>query len=251
MGRNFFVGGNFKLNPTTRAAKQALVKTLNEATVDPSVEVVIAPPALYVIPLRASLRADFKVAAQNCYEKSSGAFTGEISPEQLVDAEISHVILGHSERRTLFHETSEQVAAKTRAAISAGLSVILCVGETDKEREAGQTKQVVESQLQPVIQVLNEADWSKVVIAYEPVWAIGTGKVATSAQAQEAHADIRAFLSSQVSPSVAENTRIIYGGSVNAGNCKELAAQKDVDGFLVGGASLKPEFIDIINAKKA
>lgn len=251
MARKFFVGGNFKLNPSTREQKKALVNTLNSASVDQAVEVVIAPPALYVIPVKETLRGDFKVAAQNCYEKPSGAFTGEISPAQLVDAGIPYVILGHSERRTLFHETSEQVAAKTRAAISAGLSVILCVGETLQEREAEKTKQVVEDQLKPVISALTEADWSKIVIAYEPVWAIGTGKVATSAQAQEAHADIRAFLSSAVSASVAEATRIIYGGSVNAGNCKELGSQNDVDGFLVGGASLKPEFVDIINAKRA
>ncbi|KAI0701688.1 triose phosphate isomerase [Earliella scabrosa] len=251
MARQFFVGGNFKMNPISREQKRTLVKVLNDANVDQNVEVVIAPPALYIIPLKELLRGDFKIAAQNCYIKTSGAFTGEISPAQLVDAGIPYVILGHSERRTLFHETSKLVADKTRAAIDAGLSVILCVGETLEEREANKTKEVVEDQLKPVIEVLKEADWSKVVIAYEPVWAIGTGKVATSAQAQQAHADIRAFLSSAVSPAVAESTRIIYGGSVNAGNCKELGTQKDVDGFLVGGASLKPEFIDIINAKRA
>ncbi|KAI0746691.1 triose phosphate isomerase [Daedaleopsis nitida] len=251
MARQFFVGGNFKMNPISREQKKTLVKVLNDADVDQNVEVVIAPPAIYIIPLKEILRGDFKVAAQNSYIKTSGAFTGEISPAQLADAGIPYVILGHSERRTLFHETSKIVADKTRAAIDAGLSVILCVGETLEEREAAKTKQVVEDQLKPVIEVLKEADWSKIVIAYEPVWAIGTGKVATSAQAQEAHADIRSFLASAVSPSVAESTRIIYGGSVNAGNCKELGAQKDVDGFLVGGASLKPEFIEIINAKRA
>ncbi|OBZ78324.1 Triosephosphate isomerase [Grifola frondosa] len=272
MPRQFFVGGNFKMNPVTQEQKRTLVKVLNEATIDPAVEVVIAPPALYIFPLKDILRKDIKVAAQNCYFKLSGAFTGEISPSQLVDAEIPYVILGHSERRTLFHESSDLVAQKTRAALDAGLSIILCVGETLEEREAGKTAEIVESQLKPVVGVLKEADWrfvpaeygfsdsftkyhvppcSKIVIAYEPVWAIGTGKVATSAQAQQAHADIRSFLSTAVSAAVAENTRIIYGGSVNAGNCKELGNQKDVDGFLVGGASLKPEFVDIINAKKA
>jgi len=191
------------------------------------------------------------VAAQNCYVKPSGAFTGEISPIQLVNAGVPYVILGHSERRTLFHETSVLVAEKTRAALDASLSVILCIGETLQERESGQTTKVVETQLQAAVDVLNEGDWSKIVVAYEPVWAIGTGKVATSAQAQETHADIRAYLSKAVSSAVAENTRIIYGGSVNAKNCKELATQPDVDGFLVGGASLKPEFVDIVNAKKA
>ncbi|KAH9919475.1 triose phosphate isomerase [Epithele typhae] len=251
MARQFFVGGNFKMNPVTRDQKKALIKILNDATVDQNVEVVISPPALYLIPVKDSLRSDFKVAAQNCYVKDSGAFTGEISPRQLVDAGVPYVILGHSERRTLFGETSKLVADKTQAAIAAGLSVILCVGETLEEREAGKTKQVVEAQLTPVVAALKEADWSKVVVAYEPVWAIGTGKVATSAQAQEAHADIRAYLASAVSSAVAEGTRIIYGGSVNAGNCKELGSQKDVDGFLVGGASLKPEFVNIVNAKQA
>jgi len=179
-----------------------------------------------------------------------GAFTGEISPKQLVNAEIPYVILGHSERRTLFHETSEVVSIKTRAAIDAGLKVILCIGETLEQRESGKTAEVCEAQLKAVIDVTREADWNNIVIAYEPVWAIGTGKVATSAQAQEAHADIRTYLAEAVSPAVANNVRIIYGGSVTAKNSKELARQQDVDGFLVGGASLEPEFADIINARK-
>jgi len=239
------------MNPCSQAEKKALVKVLNEADLDPSAEVILAPPSLYLIPLLESVKKEIKVAAQNCYNKTSGAYTGEISPTQLVNAGIPYVILGHSERRTLFHETSELVAEKTRAALDATLSVILCVGETLQERESGQTTKVVETQLKAVIDLLKEEDWSKVVIAYEPVWAIGTGKVATSAQAQETHADIRSYLSTVVSPSVAANTRIIYGGSVNAKNCKELATQPDVDGFLVGGASLKPEFVDIVNSKRA
>ncbi|THG96757.1 hypothetical protein EW026_g5131 [Hermanssonia centrifuga] len=246
MPRQFFVGGNFKMNPASREAKRTLIKTLNDAALDPSVGAQITFRFLTVY-----LTKDVKVAAQNCYVKLSGAFTGEISPSQLADAGIPYVVLGHSERRTLFHESSELVAQKTRVALDNGLSVILCVGETLSEREAEKTKEVVEKQLEPVTQQLKEADWQKIVIAYEPVWAIGTGKVASSAQAQQAHADIRAFLVKAVSPAVAESTRIIYGGSVTASNCKELATQKDVDGFLVGGASLKPEFVDIINATKA
>jgi triosephosphate isomerase len=238
------------MNPGTLQAKQDIVKVLNEADLDPTTEVVIAPPALYLLPFKEIIRKEIKVAAQNAYFKNSGAFTGEISPAQLVDAGIPFVVLGHSERRTLFHEDSDQVAQKTRAALDAGLSVILCVGETLKEREANQTKQVVESQLKPVVSLLKENDWSKIVIAYEPVWAIGTGKVATTAQAQEAHADIRIFLSSAISSSVSDSTRILYGGSVTAANCKELSTQPDVDGFLVGGASLKPEFVNIINSRR-
>jgi len=239
------------MNPSTRDQKKALVKTLNDADIDPSTEVVISPPALYLIPVLDSIRKDVKVSAQNAYIKESGAFTGEISPSQLVDAGIPYVILGHSERRTLFGETSELVAQKTRAAINAGLSVILCVGETLDQREAGQTAEIVQAQLQAVVKLIEASDWSKIVIAYEPVWAIGTGKVATSAQAQQAHLDIRSFLSKAVSPAVADTTRIIYGGSVTAANCVELAKQPDVDGFLVGGASLKPEFVKIINARRA
>ncbi|KAF8921852.1 triose phosphate isomerase [Mucidula mucida] len=251
MSRQFFVGGNFKMNPASKQAKVALVETLNKADLDPNTEVVVAPPTIYLLSLKDILRKDVKVSAQNCYFKPSGAFTGEISPAQLVDAEIPYVLLGHSERRTLFHETSELVATKTRAALDASLKVILCIGETLEERESGKTTAVCAAQLQAVVDVLKEADWSNIVIAYEPVWAIGTGKVATSAQAQETQAEVRAFLKKAVSPSVASSIRIIYGGSVTAANCKELATQPDVDGFLVGGASLKPEFVDIVNAKRA
>ncbi|KAL4063819.1 Triosephosphate isomerase [Scleroderma yunnanense] len=247
MPRQFFVGGNFKMNPISREQKKTIIDVLNRAHLDSNTEIVIAPPSLYLIPLQGIVRSEVKISAQNCYCKPSGAFTGEISPAQLHDAEIPYVILGHSERRTVFHETSELVAQKTKAALDTSLSVILCVGETLQEREAGKTNEVVEAQLHEVVSVLNEDDFSRVVIAYEPVWAIGTGKVATAAQAQEAHSYIRGYLSRAVSSAVAENTRIIYGGSVTASNCKELSTQKDVDGFLVGGASLKPEFVDIIN----
>jgi len=251
MVRQFFVGGNFKMNPGTKHQKAAIVEVLNNAKLDPNTEVVIGPPALYLLPLKEILRKDIALAAQNCYVKQSGAFTGEISPSQLVDAGIPWVILGHSERRALFNESSKFVAEKTRAALDNGLHVILCIGETLAQREAGETAKVCEGQLQAVVSVLKEDDWSKVVIAYEPVWAIGTGKVATTAQAQEAHVDVRSFLSQGVSPAVASAIRILYGGSVTAANCKELATQPDVDGFLVGGASLKPEFVDIINARSA
>lgn len=238
------------MNPTSRGQKESIIDALNLADLDSTTEIVIAPPSLYLIPLKEKVRKEIQVSAQNCFFKDSGAFTGETSPAQLVDAQIPYVILGHSERRSIFNETSELVAKKTKAALNATLRVILCVGETLEEREAGQTAAVVQKQLQAVVDVLQESDWSGVVIAYEPVWAIGTGKVATSAQAQEAHVDIRTFLSGAVSPAVAENTRIIYGGSVTAANCKELSTQPDVNGFLVGGASLKPEFVDIINARR-
>jgi len=227
----------------------SLVTMLNDAKMDPDTEVVVAPPSLYLIPLIEVIKPEVKVAAQNCYWKNAGAFTGEISALQLHDSGIEYVILGHSERRTLFHETSKEVAQKVKSASEVGLIVILCIGETLQERESGRTNSVVEAQLKEVVDVLKESDWSNVVVAYEPIWAIGTGKVATSSQAQETHHAIRSYLSKAISPAVAEKTRIIYGGSVNATNCVELATLPDVDGFLVGGASLKPEFVEIVNAR--
>ncbi|EPQ51247.1 Triosephosphate isomerase [Gloeophyllum trabeum ATCC 11539] len=250
MARKFFVGGNYKMNPATKAAADSLVKLLNEAQVKGDVDIVVAPPAIYLLPIRDALKNQHvQVAAQNCYLKDSGAFTGEISPAQLADAGIPYVILGHSERRTLFHESSDFIAQKTRAALDKKLSVILCVGETLAEREAGKTTSVVQAQLEPVVKLVKESEWSKIVIAYEPVWAIGTGKVATSQQAQETHAEVRAWLTKSISSKVGEETRIIYGGSVTGASSRELASQSDVDGFLVGGASLKPEFVDIFNSK--
>jgi len=179
------------------------------------------------------------VAAQNVFDKPNGAFTGEISVSQLKDSGINWSILGHSERRTILGESDEVVASKTKVATEGGVSVIWCCGESLEEREAGKTVDVVERQLAAVSAKIG--DWKNVVIAYEPIWAIGTGKVATTQQAQDVHAAIRKWLKANVSDKVAEETRILYGGSVNGKNCKELAKQEDIDGFLVGGASLKPE----------
>jgi len=231
----------------TLSSLKGIVNTLNEAKLTPETDIVIAPPSLYLIPLKEQLRKGIAVAAQNAYLASSGAYTGEISATQLHDVGIPWVIIGHSERRALFFEADDVVAKKTKAALDVGLSVILCIGETLQEREDDKTIEVVERQLTAVKKEVK--DWSKVVIAYEPVWAIGTGKVATPAQAQEVHHKIRAWAQKSISQDVAENTRVIYGGSVTAANSRELATQPDIDGFLVGGASLKPEFVDIINAK--
>ncbi|AQK99487.1 triose phosphate isomerase5 [Zea mays] len=164
----------------------------------------------------------------------------------LVNLQVPWVILGHSERRALLGESSDFVADKVAYALTQGLKVIACIGETLEQREAGTTMDVVAAQTKAIAEKIS--DWTNIVLAYEPVWAIGTGKVATPAQAQEVHDGLRKWLHSNVSPAVAELTRIIYGGSVNGANCKELAAQPDVDGFLVGGASLKPEFVDIIKS---
>ncbi|BEI86033.1 hypothetical protein CcaverHIS002_0603200 [Cutaneotrichosporon cavernicola] len=249
MARKFFVGGNFKMNGTTQAIK-VIVDDLNNAQLDGSTEVIIAPPAIHLCNVLNTVKPPVQVAAQNAYFKNSGAFTGEISPEQIKDAGVPWVILGHSERRSLFGDTEEVVADKVKASLAAGLKVIACVGETLEEREAGVTNDVVQKQLGAIAKVINESDWNNIVVAYEPVWAIGTGKVATKEQAQEVHHDLRKWLSSTVSPAVGDATRIIYGGSVNAKNCGDLGAAADIDGFLVGGASLKPEFIEIARTKK-
>ncbi|OJD29396.1 triosephosphate isomerase [Diplodia corticola] len=247
MTRQFFVGGNFKMNGTKESIK-SLVKNLNDAKLDPNVEVVIAPPALHLQLTREHLRQGLEVSAQNVYDKPNGAFTGEISVEQLKDSGITWTILGHSERRVILQEDDATVANKTKAALDGGLSVILCCGESLEQREAGKTIEVVVNQLKAVAAQVK--DWSKIVIAYEPVWAIGTGKVATTEQAQEVHAAIREWLKKEVSQEASDKTRILYGGSVSEKNCKELAKQPDIDGFLVGGASLKPAFVDIINANQ-
>lgn len=240
------------MNGTEESLKQ-LVQGLNDAELDPHTEVVIAPPALYLIPIRNSAKQNILVSAQNGYLEKSGAFTGEISFHQLVDAKIPYVILGHSERRSMFHEDSEFVGAKTGAALAANLSVIACIGESNSEREANKTLEVVQSQLAGIkrgIEKFNQ-NWENIVVAYEPVWAIGTGKVATPQQAQEVHAAIRHWFKANVDSKVADNIRIIYGGSVSGKNCDELSREPDIDGFLVGGASLKPEFVQIINSGKS
>ncbi|KMT05240.1 hypothetical protein BVRB_7g173820 [Beta vulgaris subsp. vulgaris] len=247
MSRRFFVGGNWKCNGTTEEVRK-LLTTLNEAEVpsEEDVEVVVSPPFVFLTLVKNLLRTDFHVAAQNCWVRKGGAFTGEISADMLVNLGINWVILGHSERRALLNETNDFVADKVSYALSQGLKVIACVGETLEQREAGSTMEVVAAQTKAIADLI--MNWDNVVVAYEPVWAIGTGKVATPDQAQEVHFELRKWLKENVSAEVAESTRIIYGGSVNAANCKELAAKPDVDGFLVGGASLKPEFVEIIKA---
>jgi len=245
MARKFFVGGNFKMNGSRDGIK-SIVEGLNNASLSPNVEVVVSPPSIYLAYTRDLLRKEIGVAAQNVYDKGNGAYTGEISVQQVLDVGAQWVILGHSERRTILRESDEFVASKTKAALDGGLSVILCIGESLEEREKGITVEVVTKQLAAVAEVVK--DWSKIVIAYEPIWAIGTGKVATTQQAQDAHEAIRKWLGEKLGAETAEKTRILYGGSVTDKNSKELAQQPDVDGFLVGGASLKPAFIDIINS---
>jgi len=244
--RKFFVGGNWKMNGTKKTIDD-IVKFLNEGGTNPNTEVVCGPPAVYLDYVRQKLDQRIGVAAQNCYKVEKGAFTGDISPAMIKDVGCNWVILGHSERRHVFGESDQLIGEKVAYALTSGLSLIPCVGEKLEEREAGKTEEVVFRQMKAIAD--NVSDWSRVVIAYEPVWAIGTGVTATPAQAQEVHASLRKWLETNVSADVAKSTRILYGGSVTAKNCKELAQMGDIDGFLVGGASLKPEFIDIINAR--
>lgn len=226
-----------------------ICKFLNDAPLDANAEVVVAPPAIYIEHVRQKLKPNIAVAGQNCYKEAKGAFTGETSALMLKDCGATWVILGHSERRHVFGESDELVGQKVKFALENGLNVLPCIGEKLEEREAGKTNEVNFRQLKAIVD--NVSDWKRVVIAYEPVWAIGTGKTATPDQAQEVHKDLRDWLTKNVSAQVASSVRILYGGSVTGNNCVELAGKPDVDGFLVGGASLKPEFIKIVNARKA
>ena len=245
--RKFFVGGNWKMN-NLKKDNEKLIELLNNSNINhDTTEVLVGPPALYVDFVRQKLNAKFHVAAQNCYKVEKGAFTGDISPAMIKDVGANYVILGHSERRNVFGESDQLIGEKVKHALESGLNVLPCIGEKLEEREAGKTEEVVFRQLKHIAENIN--DWSRVVIAYEPVWAIGTGRTATPQQAQEVHAQLRKWLTENVSKQVSDSTRILYGGSVTGGNAKELASQPDIDGFLVGGASLKPEFIDICNAR--
>jgi len=247
MSRKLFVGGNWKLNPANQAQVKALVESLNAGQWNDSVEVVVAPSAVHLGLVRGLAKKEIGVAGQNCHVEPTGAFTGENSAPMLKDMDVEWVILGHSERRHIFGESSELIGKKVGFALKTGLKVIACIGEKLEEREANKTTEVCFAQLKAIAD--HVSDWSTVVIAYEPVWAIGTGKTASPQQAQEVHAALRKWLTDNVSPAVSESTRIIYGGSVTAANSKDLAKEHDIDGFLVGGASLKAEFLSIINAK--
>ncbi|TEB15503.1 isomerase, partial [Perkinsus sp. BL_2016] len=230
---------------------KSLVSSLVEDSINWSshaVEVVLAPAAVH-IPMTQQLLSGhdaFQVGAQNVSRFGAGAFTGEVHAEMLRDFGVKWSLIGHSERRHKFGETFADTAEKIRACQKANIHVIFCIGELLEERNSGKTSEVCAAQLAPVFAAIS--DWSKVVIAYEPVWAIGTGVVATTEQAQEAHFQVRAEIAAKAGSEIADKVRILYGGSVTPENCAELIACPDVDGFLVGGASLKPSFSDIIKA---
>jgi triosephosphate isomerase len=234
--RKYLIAGNWKLN-NGGAAGLKLAGELAQAAKGVACEVVVAPPFTALAAVAAELEGtNVEVSAQNMYPKDSGAFTGEVSAPMLLEAGCKWVILGHSERRQFFGETDESVKEKVAAAMAAGLKPIACIGETLPEREAGKTLDVCFRQMDAFAEVLLKNPGFG-VIAYEPVWAIGTGKVATPAQAQEVHAALRKRLAA-LNAELAEKTRILYGGSVKADNAKELLGCPDIDGALVGGASL-------------
>jgi triosephosphate isomerase (TIM) len=243
------VAANWKCNGTV-ASLTELLAVFNDAKVDHDVQCVVAPAFVHLGLVQSQLKnTKFAISAQNCIAKS-GAFTGEVSIALLKDLGLKWVILGHSERRQYYGETNDVVASKVHACVGAGMMVIACIGETLKEREDGRTAAVVISQLAAIAKTIRVSDWDQVVVAYEPVWAIGTGKVATPEQAQEVHHIIRQWTASNVGAEVAAKLRLLYGGSVTAANAETLYRCADINGFLVGGASLKPEFTKIIAATK-
>lgn len=246
--RRYLVGGNWKCNGSMNFAQTFTNDVLKTLKFDANkVEVVVAPSTIHMSTVQQQLAgSQVQISAQNTSNYPNGAFTGELGCEMLVDAKVNWVILGHSERRHVFGESDEVVAQKTKRALDHGLSVMACIGEKLDERESGRTDEVNARQLMAIRKEVD--DWSKIVIAYEPVWAIGTGVTASPQQAQDAHVVVRDWLAKNVSKDAAEKTRILYGGSVTDKNAAELIQNPDVDGFLVGGASLKPAFIDIVKA---
>ncbi|KAF8819489.1 triose-phosphate isomerase TPI-II [Cardiosporidium cionae] len=237
--RKPWIGGNWKSNGSL-ATNQERRKQIFICISD----VVVFPTFVHIPKVKEQLREQFDVGAQNCSRTNEGAFTGEISVKALQEIGVKWILCGHSERRQLFSENDECVVEKVEKVLDCNIFAVICIGETLEERNAGKSIEVCTRQLNAAITKI--ADWSKIVIAYEPVWAIGTGVVASPEVAEQVHLEIRELLRSQVSADVAQKTRIVYGGSVNAGNCEDLICKPNIDGFLVGGASLKPEFSHII-----
>lgn len=247
--RDFLVAGNWKMNGSTAANAELLAGIIDGVPAGDGFSLLVCPPFPYVAAVASLAEGSaVKVGAQNVSEHEKGAFTGEVAPAMLRDVGCDYVIVGHSERRALYGETSEQVAAKFVAAQAAGIVPILCVGETLEEREAGTTEAVVDEQLDAVLSAAGIEAFARAVIAYEPVWAIGTGMTATPEQAQDVHRHIRARLAEH-DPAIADGVQVLYGGSMKGDNAAGLLAQPDIDGGLIGGASLKAEdFLAIAHA---
>lgn len=250
MARKQIAAGNWKMH-TTIEEGITLAEAIASGSRNAEVQTILAVPFTHLATLRKKIKSSSKVllAAQNCHHKASGAFTGEISAAMLASMKIPYVVLGHSERREYFHEDNAILSAKLRAALDAGLKVIFCCGETLDIRKEGRHISHVHTQLAESLFSLSALEMKQIVIAYEPVWAIGTGETASPEQAQEMHEAIRGMLKKQYGKRVADNTSILYGGSVKASNAAEIFAKPDVDGGLVGGASLQAaEFLQIINS---
>lgn len=248
--RKKIVAGNWKMNKTLQEGIE-LAKELNEALLPEkqNCDVIICTPFIHLASVAQVVNAEkIGVGAENCADKVSGAYTGEVSAAMVASTGAKYVILGHSERRAYYHETVEILEEKVKLALENGLKVIFCIGEVLEEREANKQNEVVAAQLASVFS-LSAADFSNIILAYEPVWAIGTGKTATPEQAQEIHAHIRSLVAAKYGQEIAENTSILYGGSCKPTNAKELFANPDVDGGLIGGAALKvADFKGIIDA---
>jgi triosephosphate isomerase (TIM) len=248
--RKPIIAGNWKMHKTLPEAKKFIEDVNGLVPSNDKVESVVCAPALFLGQLvEAAKNHDLKIGAQNMHFEESGAFTGEISPKALEDIGVNYVIIGHSERREMFNETDETVNKKTIAAFKYNLTPIVCCGETLEQRENGETNDLVGSQVTKALEGLTEDQLKQTVIAYEPIWAIGTGKSSTAEDANETCAHIRKVLAERFSTEVAEAIRIQYGGSVKPGNIKEYMAQSDIDGALVGGASLETDsFLQLLEA---
>jgi triosephosphate isomerase len=251
--RKPFVAGNWKMNTTAASAQQLAEALVQKVGKEDRVEVAVCPPFPYLVRVAAALHGSkIALGAQNCHPDNKGAFTGEVSPTMLVDVGCKWVIVGHSERRHLLGETDDFIRRKLVGALNAGLHVIFCVGETLSQRKANETDMIIETQLVGTLEGIAGDKMARVVIAYEPVWAIGTGVNATPDQAEQVHEFIRGWLDGQFGNTAATATRIVYGGSVNPGNAPNLMTQPNVDGALVGGASLvADDFVKIIQAAPA
>ena len=249
MARRKIIAGNWKMNMTPSEAVE-LVNTLKPLVANEEVDVVFCVPAIDIVPVVEAVKgSNIQVGAENMYFEEKGAYTGEISPNMLVDAGVKYVILGHSERREYFGETNEDINKKMHKAFEHGLTPIMCCGETLEQREQGVTMDFIRQQVKVGFLGLTADQAKEAVIAYEPIWAIGTGKTATTEQAQEVCKAIRECIAEVYDESTAEAIRIQYGGSVNATTAPDLFAQADIDGGLVGGAALKPDFGKIVNYK--
>jgi triosephosphate isomerase (TIM) len=246
------IAGNWKLYKTTKEAIELITDLIPAVKQSLDVDIVVAPVFTVLASVKQVIAGtNIMLAGQDCFWEEEGAFTGEVSPRMLLDAGCSHVVIGHSERRQYFGETDETVNKKIKAAIKAGLTVLFCIGETLSERESGSTFAVLKKQVAGGLAGISTEQLERVIIAYEPVWAIGTGKTATDNQAQEAHAFIRSLVAESYGQAAGDRIRILYGGSVKPENIKGLMAQPDIDGALVGGASLKAEsFSALVNFEK-